>query len=177
MSVATIEGRMGSGMTLTVVFLAYRAFKEGREVVSNFKLNFPYTKLDPANPFYTGSTIIVDDASIHLVATPNLLTALIMARRHGNTFLLTCHQVDQLDLRVRRLVETRIKVNQYPRDTFNVLALNLQDGSRHKFSFDGKPYYPLYDTFQIIPPPPRLPVVTGTGYWRESVIDMIREIE
>ena len=57
-------GNQGSGKTLYAVAQAYKAYKEGKTIYSNVKLNFPYKTLnynDIINCNYSNAVLIIDE--------------------------------------------------------------------------------------------------------------------
>ena len=45
--IISIEGKMGSGKTLTSTVLAYDGFTKKRRILANYQLNFPFQLFGP----------------------------------------------------------------------------------------------------------------------------------
>lgn len=119
--ITTLEGVMGSGKTLSAVTLAYFASLEGREVISNVEVNFPYTKFDPEflvtnmNNHELKECIFILDESYLFLDSRNsqskltkLFTYFVAQTRKRHVDLLICiHHIDTIDKRLRRAIDIR----------------------------------------------------------------------
>lgn len=123
MPVTTFEGPPGSGKSLTATALAYTEHvRNNRRVFANYKLNFPYTHLDPQviadnlrGDELTNGVMIMDEAvnllesrtsgkkSVRLFAN-----AIVMQSRHRDLELYICTQhIDMVEKRTRRVPGVR----------------------------------------------------------------------
>lgn len=117
----TLEGVMGSGKTITAVTLAYLGYRDGREIISNIELNFPYTKFDPAflvdnmNTTELKNCIFLLDEAYLMLDSRNsqakltkLFTYFVAQTRKRHVDMLICvHHIDTVDKRLRRAVDIR----------------------------------------------------------------------
>ena len=119
--ISTLEGVMGSGNTLAAVTLCYLEFQEGKEVISNVDVNFPYTKLD--TEFFLANmnthemehcTLLLDEAYIYLDSRNSatklnkLFTYFIaQTRKRGVDMFVCIHHIDTVDKRLRRAIDLR----------------------------------------------------------------------
>jgi len=132
MPVTTFEGPMGSGKSLTATALAYTEHTQnGRKVIANYKLNFPYTHLDPVffveniqGEELTNAVVVLDEAVFFLESRTSgsklvrLFSTFVVQARHRDLELYICTQhIDMVEKRTRRAPEVRgtcSMVNEIP---------------------------------------------------------------
>ena len=123
MSIYTFEGVMGSGKTLTAVALACAEhFQNGRKVISNIHLNFPYTHFDmqyfmqhlQGDSELNNCITLLDETTQYLDARrsggrSNILWTYytVQTRKRGVDLYACFHHIDVIDKRFRRQVDVR----------------------------------------------------------------------
>ena len=120
--ITSFEGVMGSGKTLTAVALACSEhFQNGKRVISNIHLNFPYIKFDMRyflehvqDEQLSNCVTLLDEAHQYMDARRsggkgNLLwTYYTVQTRKRDVDLFACfHHVDVMDKRFRRQIDIR----------------------------------------------------------------------
>lgn len=123
MPTTTFEGPPGTGKSLSATAFAYTEHvKNKRRVFANYKLNFPYTHIDPEfiadnleGDTLTDGVMILDEAASMLEARTSgkksvrlFSTSIVMQARHRDLELYICTQhIDMVEKRTRRVPATR----------------------------------------------------------------------
>jgi len=166
-------GSMGSGKTLSLVREAYNYYLQGFTILSNMKLEFPYTVIsskdiqnfakEKKNLYNT--VILIDELHIFMdsrrsISKKNLVgTYFITQTRKQKVKLLgTTQHRHQLDRRVRDNVSiyvdcSKIELPINDSDGNKQLLITNNISTRDKFEqvrFIGNPYFKYYDTEEII---------------------------
>ena len=120
--ITSFEGVMGSGKTLTAVALAASEhYRNGRKIISNIHLGFPYTKFDMAyfmehlqDEQLNNCITLLDEAHQFLDARrsggkANLLWTYytVQTRKRGVDLYACFHHIDVMDKRFRRQIDVR----------------------------------------------------------------------
>jgi len=122
MSIYSFEGVMGSGKTLTAVALACSEhYQNGRKIISNIHLAFPYTRFDMQffmehlqDEQLNNCVTLLDEAHQYLDARrsggrANILWTYytVQTRKRGVDLYACFHHIDVMDKRFRRQVDVR----------------------------------------------------------------------
>jgi hypothetical protein len=120
--ITTFEGVMGSGKTLTAVALACSEhYQNGRKIISNIHLAFPYQKFDTQffldhlqDQQLNNCITLLDEAGQYLDARrsggrANLLWSyyVVQTRKRGVDLYACFHHYDVMDKRFRRQIDIR----------------------------------------------------------------------
>jgi len=165
MVVVSFEGGLGSGKTLGMTYMLYLEWKlMGRRIYANYHLNFPHEKLDlrdllenlpQLNDVAIGADelYIVMDSRLSVSKRNRLLSYFALQTRKRNvTLYFTTQFLDQVDKRLRRLVDYRIMCERVGESLFKYTVFNLQSfpPSMHQFYLLGERVWHLYDTTELI---------------------------
>jgi hypothetical protein len=175
-----VLGRQGSGKTLFLVRQAYLAYKKGKKIYSNIKLNFPFNELDYQDIIdckYHDAIILLDEVAQLLPARRSMKKSsvsivdgfLSMARKLNVEIWGTTQTPRKVDVRFREEADYiyfcdkfAFKNYQWMKVLHNQnLAVNIPlmvslqvietiSGEQIKYSFLANPYFSMYDTKQII---------------------------
>lgn len=119
--IVTLEGVMGSGKSMFAATASYWEFSNGKQIISNMHLNFPYTHLDTdyfvehmGDAQLQDSVIIFDEAYVYLDSRNSatklnkLFTYFVVQTRKRGVDLYVCiHHIDTVDKRLRRAIDVR----------------------------------------------------------------------
>ena len=164
---------MGSGKTLSLVRQAYHYYLEGFKVLSNMKLNFPYTQISSKDimEFAKNQTslydtvIVIDEMHIFLdsrrsASKKNLMGSYFVTqtRKQKVKLLGTTQHRHQVDRRVRDNTTLFVDCQKIDLPMKNkhgvpyILITNHMNSRSNyeKVSFIGNKYFSLYDTEEII---------------------------
>lgn len=128
--IVTLEGPMGSGKTVTATALAYaESVQNSRRILSNFHLNFPYQLFDPTwflehitDEELTNCILLWDegmqglDSSVRSKFSRLILYFVAQTRKRDVDMYVCCHNLDELDKRLRRKVDIRGTCSCYEED-------------------------------------------------------------
>lgn len=166
-------GGMGSGKSLSMVKEAYNYHLQGYEVLSNMKLNFPYTPITSktiqefakSKKGLYNTVVLIDEVHIFVdsrrsASKKNLSISyfITQTRKQKVKLLCTTQHRHQLDRRLRDNVniyvdcEKHILPLQYKDTGETLLIVNYVNTRKRqeKVTFVGNPYFGLYDTEEII---------------------------
>jgi len=121
--IISIEGKMGSGKTLTTTMLGFDAFKQNRKVLANYKLNFPYEVFGPED-FYRindqdlelNNCMVLADEGYLMMDSRNSMSIMnrlvnywsVQTRKRNVDLVIATHEFTRLDKRIRSAVDLRI---------------------------------------------------------------------
>lgn len=153
--IISIEGKMGSGKTLTATVLGFDAYVQKRRILSNFQLNFPFQLFGPEE-FYNlnesnlslNNCMVLADEGYLLMDSRNSMSMLnrmlnywlVQTRKRHVDLIIATHEFTRLDKRVRAAVDLRIGCRYelrgfqiaYQRDSSGQLVLDPQTGNPKK---------------------------------------------
>lgn len=136
MSLRIVEGAKGSGKSVWATHLAYLAYRHGRNVFANYKLEFPYTTIDE-DTFTTPEgrkelqdcVVVVDEAhnyfgARNFMSESNKSAGLFQRqlRKRKCDMILTSQQAIAIDIDFRRNLEILDECFAYK-------IIRLEDGS------------------------------------------------
>lgn len=160
-------GKMGSGKTLCMTMLAYKYYKAGWPVFSNYNLNFPHKSLeyekiiDLEDSTYQKSFMAIDEIHLFIDSRTSMRKSnrmasyfVVMNRKAGRMLAYTTQKWGQTDVRLRNNTDYIVKCKKLVsgKDTFIKLNMFDSDGKENRFTLRANPYFKLYDTKQILNP-------------------------
>lgn len=154
-----IPGKMGSGKTLTMTALGYRAYLKGERIYSNYPLSFPHTtvgSIDELMSIRRGTFLgdelwsWMDSRSGGSKKNKFISALLLKSRKRGFDVYYTLQHMMQIDARVRRVTDVIVipKLNHPTKATRCRLEFIdiFGDRIRAPISFNVRPVFRLYDT-------------------------------
>ncbi len=151
----------GSGKTLLMTVRLYRKFRQGRAVKTNYGVPFETSPLlpeDMANQSVELANIEMgaDELQVWMDSRLNfgnvkLSHFVLQTRKRSVGFHYTSQDFIQVDKRVRRNTDFLVFCQKVGKHTFEYRVVRPRTGKlvRH-FRLDGRPYYSLFNTRQII---------------------------
>jgi len=121
-TITTIFGNKGQGKTAAATYIAYETFKakEKRTIVANYKLNFPYTKMDFERlEEYRDAFIIFDEAHLYIDCRTSmkklnrLITYFVFEIRHLHSDLIFISQQRSIDARIENATDVFLLPKMY----------------------------------------------------------------
>jgi zona occludens toxin (predicted ATPase) len=184
MALKLAQGVKGSGKTSLVTKIAYDAYKKGRKIFCNYTLKFPYNKINLAELLSSSNqlqdaVLIIDEAQLYFdcrlsYQKANRLFSYIalQSRKRNLDVILTSQQVDNVDIRVRRNLDTLFTCYAYKFgmvkgkkklvpctvedtedrivDRILVYEANLAQNAYAKFLFNPHPYFAMYNSDEFM---------------------------
>jgi len=175
-----ILGRQGSGKTLFLVREAYKHYKQGKTIYANFKLNFPFKRInynDIVNCKLEDAVVLIDEIHL-LLPSRNCMSVrsrqicdsfLSMVRKKGLEVYGTTQTERKVDVRFREekdflyICKKYGIVNGVIMEIMHNQDLGVNDkiiisldiietfsGNSINYSFIGNDYFNYYDTREII---------------------------
>lgn len=160
----TVEGRLGSGKTLTATtFVVLDYLEAGRHIVSNYHLKgVPFTFLDyelflsymKNDKELKNTSVVLDEAYLFVdsrmsqTGFSKLMTYFVMQTRKRDVDLyVTTQQYENVDIRLRRNTDIRA-LCRFNKSTqiCRVRLIDLRSGKRRKIKIYGPNIYDYYDT-------------------------------
>ncbi len=153
------------------------AFIPPRKIFCNNHLNFPYTHFDPQfflehaeDQELSDCILLLDEAYIYLDSRTSaakitkLFTYFIgQTRKRGVDLYVCTHHIDVLDKRLRRAIDIRGNCRftagpmeedkPIPKRRYNWVRITFRDmrsGVEKRIKIYGPPFFPLYDTTEVI---------------------------
>lgn len=163
-----ITGAIGSGKTLYMTRCLYREKMKNYDVriITNYNVNFEHETIDAKELFDLKTTLknsklgidemhIFMDCRDSLKMTNKKMTHFILQTRHlGVDLYFTTQDISQVDIRLRRMIDYLVHCSKTEfEDIFKITIVDYTDImniKRNEFLFNGKPYYDLYDTTELI---------------------------
>ena len=162
-----ICGSLGSGKTLYMTRCLYKEYFKNteREIATNYKLKgIPHRYIYASELFdmkksLSNMILGIDEMHIFLdcrASTKNKeMTHFILQTRHlGMNLYFTTQDISQVDIRLRRMLDILVYCTKtYIDGYFKIKIIDYRDTMdirSNTFIFDGRPYYDLYDTTEII---------------------------
>lgn len=156
-------GDMRSGKTLIMAMHTYKKYNEGREILSNFYLNFPHEELDindldsaiknSDTHKYENKVLSIDEIHVYLdsrasgVKRSRMISYFItQSGKLKTTIYWTSQFLRQVDVRVRLNTQILYKTTRYGIDNGRLVKL-AQDDERTNFIIRIEKYE-LQDTFK-----------------------------
>jgi len=165
MTVIAFEGGLGSGKTLGMTFflLSEQQYKN-KKIYSNYKLDCPYEKLDMSQILakmgeLQDVAIGIDEIHIFMdsrmaVSKKNRLMSYfaLQTRKRNVSLYFTSQFLDQVDKRLRRLVDYRFLCESAGKDWFHYTMYDLTQTTPRirTFYLNGINLYERYSTDEII---------------------------
>lgn len=165
-----IKGGLGGGKTSVLSFIGLRQYAAGFNVYSNYKLNFPegagkvlpFKPEDLANGNWGSDgkpgILLLDELQVWMesrISTSEfnrMGTQMVLQTRKKNTHIaFTTQFFDQVDLRIRRLIDVAIEC-QKKKDYSHLTIMRTYDGRITEKKLYLPPLYGLFDTNEIIQP-------------------------
>ena len=118
--IVALVGPMGTGKTCTATAVSYTEHvKNGKKVLANYHLNFPYTLFSPAwllahmtNPEEISNCVMIWDegmqgldSSVRSKFSRLALYFVAQTRKRDVDLYVCCHALDELDKRLRRKID------------------------------------------------------------------------
>ena len=174
-----IAGAIGSGKTCLLTRYAYLSYRRGRHILSNYHLKFPHRYFNDVADLFSDSSLknvflaidemqILLDCRVSASKRNRLISYFILQTRKRNVDLyFTTQDIAMLDLRLLRHMDAYIKLrNVFVYDKHSSLVkkhpylffLRIHDYRDSDnivikdFYFDGRKFFDLYDTSEIIAP-------------------------
>jgi len=156
-----IVGTLGAGKTLSLTYIAYRNYKQGVKIFSNYDLKFPYTPVNSINDimniqqgFFAADELWVWLDSRSSMRKRNMLIGniLLTSRKKGVNFSFTAQRLKNIDVRIRSVMDFIALPKMSPSGkvcrlfVFTYPDLNLIKS----YKFLTEPIFELYDTNEII---------------------------
>ena len=166
--VIAIVGDRGSGKTLLAVSLAHQNATLGQNIFSNIEMyDIPYRKVKFADiasfpDWLHDGIIIMDEMQVGADAynflsssVKNLTEFITQIRKRNVTFIYITQIFTQVTKRLRLQTNYYIEVHRISKDLDGVAhyeVFDLMNGYKkvNENVFDGRPYFPFYNTKQII---------------------------
>lgn len=135
-----IVGKMGTGKTLTLTYLAMKERKKHRKIYSNYKLNFPYKPIKNLNDFdkIRNGVFCADELWLWLDSresgqAKNKFGSKILAksRKRGIDVYYTTQHIMQIDARVRRVTDYLI----FPQIKNGILIMEMYEYYNNSMEF------------------------------------------
>lgn len=163
MTLMAIVGELGAGKTLTLTYLALRAYLKSRVVFANYYLSFPHipvTSVDEIDKMRTGFFaadelwLWVDARAAQSKKNKVISGILLNSRRRGVDFAYTCQSFRQMDIRVRNVTDyiafpMMMVGNHYCK--VNIVS-NFTGNLIRSFKYKTAEIFELYDTHEEIKP-------------------------
>jgi len=184
MALKLIQGVKGSGKTSLATKIGYDGYKKGRTILCNYHLEFPFEQINLESMISNSNQLqdailIVDEAQLYFdcrlsYQKANRLFSYIalQSRKRNLDVILTSQQVDNVDIRIRRnldtlftcyaymivlvkgkkkLVPCEVKdMEQHNVDRILVYEANLAMNAYAKFLFNPKKYFNLYNSDEFM---------------------------
>jgi len=121
--ITTISGGLGSGKSTMEAILGYKAYRGGRNVYSDFKLNFSFKRISFVEIMkfeLSNAVVILDEGyryadSHHRSKLTTLFTYFVQQTRKRHVDFITASQrIMNIDIRIRDLAELRIFCEALP---------------------------------------------------------------
>lgn len=170
-------GDMGSGKTLSMVRIAYSLYMKGYTIYSNFHLNFPFEyftlrdilQYAENSQNFTNTVFLIDEAHIFMDSrrsgsAKNLaLSYFTLQTRKQNVWLFfTTQYYHQVEKRLRASTNAFVECSfKSFTDNYRIqqnVCLNIWNIIKSnkitvkKFVFNANPFFPLYDTNEVVRP-------------------------
>jgi len=113
-TITTVFGSKGQGKTAIATYIAYETYKVKAKdvIVANYKLNFPYTKMDFERlEEYKDALIIFDEAHLYIDCRTSmkklnrLITYFVFEIRHLHSDLIFISQQRSIDARIENATD------------------------------------------------------------------------
>lgn len=167
MPTISFEGGLGSGKTLGMTYMLYLEHKMyHKKIFANYKLNFPFERLDlnklvdnlpQLNDVAIGGDelyVFIDSRLSGSKKNRIFSYFALQTRKRKVTLYFTSQFLDQVDKRLRRLVDYRIICSRVSLDPalFKYDVFNLQEfpPTMTTFYLQGEKVWDLYSTDEII---------------------------
>lgn len=181
MTIHLILGRQGSGKTLFLVKLAFSEYqKKNRKIYANFKLNFPFKRInydDIINCRLTDCVTLLDEAHLILPARLSMRAInieicdsfLSMARKQNNEVYASTQTMRKIDVRYREEADYIYYCTKFAYlngkwlevlhdslikpDTPVMIEVRVEEtysGDMIKTAFIGNRYYEMFNTKEIV---------------------------
>jgi Rad3-related DNA helicase len=153
------EGEAGSGKTLSCTAFAYNAHKAGKNIIADYNLNFPHTYFDKEDLQHyqidKECLLALDNSDVLLdksryMANTDVVNFILQAEKNGADIFIVANQLEDIDKRIRGRIAVRYKCH-YDNKT-EYVTLHVIERRQNKIEqFDGREYFSLYDSWQIMP--------------------------
>jgi len=173
--IIAIVGPIGSGKTLSMTRYAYKEYIKFKEQIANNELqlitnyhliNIPHKIIKTNELFEMKETLrnarlFIDEMHIFMDSrssqnkTVKKLTQFILQTRHlGVHLYFTSQDIGQVDIRLRRQIDMLVYCTQTKYDGWFKQRIidyrDVMDIQSNEIVFNGKPYYGLYDTLELV---------------------------
>jgi len=165
MTTIGIEGGLGSGKTLLMTFFLYaEQHKLQKRIFANYKLNFLYEVLDMNKVLAEMGelqNVAIGIDEFHIFADSRMSASkrnrmisyfALQTRKRNVSLYFTSQFLDQVEKRLRRLVDYRIICEQMGKDWFKYTLIDLTgwEPRMREFRLKGDKIFDLYSTDEIV---------------------------
>lgn len=156
-----IIGELGAGKTLSLTYLAYRNYLKGKNIFSNYHLEFPHTKIRAVEEFdkmkdgfFAGDEMwLWLDARSSITNKNKIISAILLKSRKRNIHLAyTTQSFSQVDRRIRNITDLLAIPVMSPNNSYCMLHIVTNPSQQLVKTYRYRPsdYYNLYDTTEEI---------------------------
>jgi len=163
MVLMAIIGELGSGKTLSLTYMAFRNWLKGKEIFSNYRLNFPHVRVKSIKQidkmregFFAGDELWLWLDSRASRKKVNIVVSSILAksRKRGIHIAYTTQSFRQIDIRIRNITDFFGIPKLSPDEKYCTFHMVSNPGYERirSFRFPTHPFFNLYDTSEEIDP-------------------------
>lgn len=166
-TIYVILGRRGGGKSCLMTYLGYQDHLSGITIVSNYHLNFPHVymtfeeiarlpkSLKNATVLLDEGQVGADSREIFKPSNKAMGTLATQLRKLNVNLFITTQIFGQIDKRLRDQTDYVIYIQALDRNNPEWFKFIVQDWFTKEWIKDwqyfyGKPYFSLYDTYQVI---------------------------
>jgi hypothetical protein len=161
MVLMAICGNLGAGKTLSLTYLAWRNYRKGLKIYSNYELSFPYEPINNINDvlnmndgFFAGDELWhwLDSRASMSKKNSVIGNFLLTSRKRGVNFAFTAQSFGQIDIRIRRVCDFLALPQMNANETVCRLIIFTYPSLTpiRTYKFRTAPIFDLYNTNEVI---------------------------